>query len=80
MTEDRLKDIAFQMETPLIRLRGVEETLLKLLEGAQSEEQAAIYSLLVRNLQPELKEVRDLWEELFALTVRPEEKSPLKAA
>ncbi len=80
MTEDRLKDIAFQMETPLIRLRGVEETLLKLLEGAQSEEQAAIHSLLVRNLLPELKEVRDLWEEVFTLTVKSKEKPPLNAA
>ena len=80
MTEERLRYIAFELESPLVRLRGVEETLWQLVQGSKGEEQAAIYALLARNLERELEDIRGLWRELFALIVKPEEKPPLRAA
>ena len=80
MTEERLRDIAFELESPLVRLRGVEETLWQLVQASKGEEHAAIYALLARNLERELEEIRGLWSELFTLIVKPEDKPPLKTA
>ena len=82
MTEDRLRKIAFEMESPLQNLRGVETLLYKLVESCadMNQDQADIYALIARNLDRERQEMDKLWTELFALVVKPDEKPPLKVA
>ncbi len=80
MTEDRLREIAFDMEEPLIRLDGLEALLIEMVDmcGPSHASESRIYALFQRNLGGDLKELRKLWEEFFALAVRKDD-SPLKA-
>ncbi len=80
MSEDRLKEIAFDMENPILNLRGIQALLYKLVEScsAMNQDQAWIYALIARDLDRERQEIDKLWQELFEITVKPDER-PLKA-
>ena len=81
MTEDRLREIAFAMEGPLGRLDELENLLIVMVDQCRIEEGsgARMYSFFQRNLGDDLKELRELWREFFALAVRTGDKPPLKA-
>ena len=78
MTENRLGEITLAMELPLNRLDGLRAMLSDMVQQSE-ERQASIYHLLWRNLNPDLNEIRELWDELYALTCHPVEVPPLKA-
>jgi hypothetical protein len=78
MTEDRLRHITFEMEDPPVRLRGVQETLWRLVQASKGEPEAAIFALLARNLERELADIRKMWCEFFVPAVERGEP-PLKA-
>ena len=81
MTEDRLREIAFDMEGPLGRLDELDNLLIVMVDQCRIEygSGARMYSFFQRNLGPDLEELRKLWREFFALAVQNEGKPPLKA-
>ena len=79
MTENRLRDIALDMELPLNRLDYLDTLLDELVEKASTERSSMLYVLLQRNLSPDLQELRKLWGEFFALAVEKNDKPPLEA-
>ena len=80
MTEDRLRKIAMDMEGPLIQLQEIRVLVDRLLEGCSdmNQDQAAIYALIARNLDQEHDAIKELWRELFDLTVKSDDRPPLK--
>ena len=79
MTEERLSDIALEMELPLNRLDCLDALLVELVESAKTERSSGIYALIRRNLSPDLQELRALWDEFYALTCQPVDQPSLKA-
>ena len=79
MTEDRLSDIALEMELPLNSLDCLDALLGELVQNARNERSSMLYVLIRRNLGPDLAELRKLWREFCSLTGVDEDKPPLKA-
>ncbi len=79
MTEDRLSQIALDMEEPLNRLEQLDELLIVMVDQCRTEGPSNIYAFFERNLGPDLEELRKLWREFFALAVQKEDQPPLKA-
>ncbi len=81
MTEDRLREIAFDMEGPLNRLEELDNLLIEMVDQCRPglDGQSKLYSFFQRNLGDNLGEVRKLWREFFALAVQKDDKPPLKA-
>ena len=68
MSEDRLREIAFDMEEPLHRLEQLDELLIVMVDQCRIEGPSSIYAFFERNLGPDLEELRKLWIELCGLT------------
>ena len=79
MTEDRLREIAFDMEDPLCALDGLDVLLQELNKNASTERSSILYAIIQRNLGPDLETLRKLWRELCALTGIDAGESPVKA-
>ncbi len=80
MTEDRLSQIALDMEEPLTRLEQLDELLITMVDQCRTEGTSSIYALFERNLGPDLEELRKLWIELCGLTGVKTARPPLEAA
>ncbi len=80
MTEERLREIAFNMEGPFNRLAELDNLLIQMVNQCRSglDCESKMYSLFQRNLGGDLKELRKLWAEFFALAVEGN-KPPLRA-
>ena len=79
MTEDRLSQIALDMEEPLHRLEQLDELLIMMVDQCRTEGPSNIYAFFERNLGPDLEELRKLWIELCGLTGVNAVGPPLKA-
>ncbi len=79
MTEDRLSQIALDMEEPLNRLEQLDELLIEMVDQCRTEPKSSIYAFFERNLGPDLEELRKLWREFCGVTGVDADKSPLKA-
>ena len=64
MSTERMGSIALKMEEPLDRLDGVRLLLDEMVDLCARGKNAAVYDLLLRNLSPDLDEIRRLWREL----------------
>ncbi len=80
MTEDRLSQIALDMEEPLNRLEQLDELLIVMVDQCRTEGPSNIYALFERNLGPDLEELRKLWREFCGLTGVGVVGPPLEAA
>ncbi len=69
------------MEEPLGRLACLNSLLVEMVgqAGLGQEHQTNVYALMQRNLGDNLRELRELWGEFFALAVQTDAKPPLKA-
>ena len=81
MTEDRLREIAFDMEEPLNRLEQLDELLITMVDQCRTNQgrKSSIYAFFERNLGPDLEELRKLWRGLCDLTGVDADKPPLDA-
>ena len=81
MTTDRLREIAFDMEEPLGRFACLDSLLVEMIDGASADKghQTKVYALMQRTLGGNLRELRELWREFFALAVQTGKKPPLTA-
>ena len=77
MSDKQICSIVLEMEEPLGRLDGVTALLGEMVDLCSRGKDAAVYDLLLRNLSPDLDEVRRLWREL--LDAAGGDKLPLKA-
>ncbi len=79
MTEDRLSQIALDMEEPLGRLACLDSLLVEMIDRARiGGHQTKVYALMQDILGGNLIELRELWREFFALAVQTGDKPPLK--
>ncbi len=82
MTEDRLSQIALDMEEPLNRLDQLDELLIVMVDQCHADQRrnSSIYAFFERNLGPDLDELRKLWREFCGLTGVGVVGPPLEAA
>jgi hypothetical protein len=69
VVDARLREIAFELETPIGKLGGVVALLGELINGTARppESQVLVYELLERTVALEVSEIHRLWRELFDL-------------
>ncbi len=80
MTEDRLREIAFDMEEPLNRLEQLDNLLIVMVDQCRTDQGGVsqIYSFFQRNLGDDLEELDKLSQE-FSVLAMEGNKPPLKA-
>ncbi len=81
MTEERLREIALDIEEPLNRLEQLDNLLIEMVDKCRTDSGGAssIYAFFERNLGPDLEELRKLWSEFIDLAGVDKDKPPLKA-